>query len=183
VLSFTYPVADRYLFLPSVAMVILIAWGLIAGAEQFGRRGLAVALVLLGVLGVLWGQATLAYLSEWRDPRSVWYAATAKSSDPQVYYNLGWHYLDVAARLGAEPRGTPLSDEEARRLALSVWADHPKLGGLLEEWMEVQRGGPIEKAFQEHLRTLAWDDLDRAISLRGAARNAGSLLPPRSNPP
>ena len=120
-LSFSHPVTDRYLYFPSVAAVILIAWGVIVAGERLGRRGLTGALVLLAVVGFLWGRATLAYLSEWRDPRSVWYAATGKSSDPEAYYNLGSHYQDMAGRLGATPRGTPLSEAEAERLASSVW--------------------------------------------------------------
>jgi tetratricopeptide (TPR) repeat protein len=160
-------VTDRYLFFPSVAAVILISWGVIVAAERLGRRGLVGAVLLLAVVGFLWGRTTLAYLSEWRDPRSVWYAATGKSSDPDVYYNLGWQYLDRAARLGATPRGTPLSEAEAERLASSVWGGDPRLAGLLAEWAEGQRGGPVEKSFQDHLRTLAWDALDRALLTRG----------------
>ena len=167
VLSFTHPVTDRYLYFPSVAAVILIAWGVIVGGERLGRRGLVGAAVLLAVVGVLWGRGTLAYLSEWSDSRSVWYAATGKSSDPDLYYNLGWHYLDKAARLGAAPRASPLTEAEAHRLASSVSEGDPRLAGLLGEWGEGQRGGPVEKAFQDHLRALAWDDLDRALLMKG----------------
>ena len=104
VLSFAYPVADRYLFFPSVAEVILIAWGVIAAGERL-RRGavLATALPLI-VIASLWARTTLAYVTEWRDPRSVWYGATAKSSDPLVFYNLGWQYLDISAGLGKSAR-------------------------------------------------------------------------------
>src|SRR5205085_399006 len=78
VLSFIHPVADRYLFFPSVGFVILIAWWALTVGEQYGRRGViaSAALLLLGL--VLWGRATLVYLSEWQDPRSVWYAAAQK---------------------------------------------------------------------------------------------------------
>jgi len=72
VLSFSHPVTDRYLFFPSVGAVILIAWGLISAGKRLGRRGLIVAAAILTVIGILWGRTTLAYVAEWRDPRSVW---------------------------------------------------------------------------------------------------------------
>ena len=39
VLPFSYPVADRYLFLPSVGAVILIAWLLIKATESLAHGG------------------------------------------------------------------------------------------------------------------------------------------------
>jgi tetratricopeptide (TPR) repeat protein len=69
----------------------------------------------------------------------------------------------MAGRLGATPRGTPLSEAEAERLASSVWGGDPRLAGLLAEWAEGQRGGPVEKSFQDHLRTLAWDAFEQRL--------------------
>jgi hypothetical protein len=167
VLSFTHPVSDRYLFLPSVAAVILIAWGVIVAGERLGRRGWVGVTIVLVAVGLLWGRATLAYLAEWGDPRSVWYAATSKSSDPEVYYNLGWYYLDKAAGLGVAPRKSPLPEAEARDLASAVWTGDARLPALLAEWSGGKRGGPVEKTFQEYLQTLAWEALDRALLTRG----------------
>jgi len=167
VLSFSHPVTDRYLFFPSVAAVIFIAWGLISAGKWLGRRGSIAAVVILAVIGVLWGRATLAYVAEWRDPRSVWYAATLKSSDPATAQNLGSYYLGVADRLGAKPMGSPLSDAEARSLAAVVWSGDPRLPALLAEWSAGQRGGPTEKAFQSALRSLAWDAFERSLSVKG----------------
>jgi hypothetical protein len=155
VLAFNHPVADRYLYFPSVATVILLAWGVIVALERFGRMGVVAAVVLLTVVGVLWGRATLGYLAEWRDPRSVWYAATAKSPEPEAYYNLGSHYQDAAGGLGSPPRGVPLSDAQAERLASAVWASDDRLTGLLAEWREGQKTGALGKEFQSHLRALA----------------------------
>jgi tetratricopeptide (TPR) repeat protein len=168
ILSFVHPVTDRYLFFPSVAAVILIAWGAIAAGEKLGRRGVLGAVVLLAAITMFWGWATLAYLAEWRDPRSVWYAATGKSSDTDVYYSIGAHYLNEAERLGTTPRGTSLPEAEARGLASAVWAGDPRLPALLAEWTGAQRGGPVEKQFQDHLRTLAWDELERSLRSKGA---------------
>jgi protein O-mannosyl-transferase len=167
VLSFSHPVTDRYLFFPSVGAVILIAWGLISAGKLLGRRGLIAAAVILIAIGAFWGRTTLGYVAEWRDPRSVWYAATSKSSDPATAQNLGSYYLGVADRLGPKPTGPPLSEAEARSLAAVVWSGDPRLPALLAEWSAGQRGGPIEREFQSALRSLAWDAFERSLSVKG----------------
>jgi len=167
VLLFMHPVTDRYLFFPSVGAAILIAWGIITAGERLRRGGLIGARAVLAAITILWGVKTLAYVREWRDPRSVWYAATAKSSDPEAYYNLGSHYQDVAGRLGTKPRGAPLTEPDARRLASAVWAGDPRLPALFAEWAGGQHDGPLEKAFRAHLRTLAWDAFEQRVRTKG----------------
>src|SRR4029077_2066566 len=166
-LAFEHPVTDRYLFFPSVAAVILIVWALIKTSERFGRRGLFVGIGLLAIISIAWTRTTLAYLAEWRDPRSVWYGATQKSSDPDAYYNLGSHYQDMAGRLGKTQRGAPLPKEEAKTLAAAVWAGDPRLAKLLSEWQQGQQGGPIEQEFKHHLRRLAYDAYEQRIRNKG----------------
>ena len=166
-LAFQHPVTDRYLFFPSVAAVILIAWALIKTSERFGRRGLFAAIGLLAIISIAWTRTTLAYLGEWRDPRSVWYGATQKSSDSDTYYNLGSYYQDMAGRLGKTQRGAPLPKEKAETLAATVWAGDPRLPQLLSEWQQKQQGGPIEQEFKHHLRRLAWDAYEQRIRNKG----------------
>jgi protein O-mannosyl-transferase len=166
-LAFEHPVTDRYLFFPSVAAVILIAWALIKASEPFGRRGLFAAIALVAIISIAWTRTTLAYLGEWRDPRSVWYGATHKSSDSDAYYNLGSHYQDMAGRLGKRQRGAPLPKGEAERLAAAVWAGNPRLPQLLSEWQQGQQGGPIEQEFKHHLRRLAYDAYEQRIRNKG----------------
>ena len=165
-LSFFHPVADRYLFFPSVAAVILLAWGIIVCGERFGRRGLIGAAAVLGIIAMLWAWATLTYLREWHDPRSVWYLAAQKSSDPYGYWNLGIYYQDIADGLGTK-RAARLSGQEAQRVASGIWAGDPRLPALLAEWNKGQQRGPIEGQFQDHLRALAWAAFDRALITRG----------------
>jgi len=167
VLSFLHPVADRYLFFPSVAFVILIAWWAIIIGEQHGRRGITASAVLLLLAVVLWGRATVVYLSEWHDPRSVWYKAVQKSPDPDVYHMLGAQYLNLAQRLGVKPRGDRLPETEARRLAATVWEANPQLPALLAEWTKGQHGGQVEEVFQRHLWTLAWDAFENSLHAKG----------------
>ena len=167
VLSFAYPVADRYLFFPSIAAAVLIAWGVMTMGERFGRQGLIVAVILLLALGSMWARTTLTYVSEWRDPRSVWYAASAKSSDSLVFYNLGWNYLDISAGLGKSARKPRPSEADLQRLASAVWGSDPRLPALLSEWSQGQRGGAIETEFQHHLRMLAQQGFDSALAAKG----------------
>ena len=169
-LAFQHPVTDRYLFFPSVAAVILIAWGFIKTSERFGRRGLFAAIGLLAIITIAWTRTTLAYLGEWRDPRSVWYGATQKSSDSDAYYNLGSYYQDTAGRLGKTQRGAPLPKEKAETLAAAVWAGDPRLPQLLSEWQQKQQGGPIEQEFQASSATA------RVGCLRAADSKQGNTL-------
>ena len=167
VLSFAYPVADRYLFFPSAAAAVLIAWGVMTVGERLGRQGSIGAVILLLALGSMWARTTITYISEWRDPRSVWYAASAKSSEPLVFYNLGWQYLDISAGLGKSARKPRPSEADLQRLASAIWESDPRLPALLSEWSQGQRGGAIETEFQHHLRSLAQQGFDSALSAKG----------------
>ena len=167
VLSFIHPVADRYLFFPSVAFVILIAWWVSIIGEQHGRRGIIGSVVLLLLAMVLWGRATMSYLGEWQDPRSVWHKAVQKSSDADVYHMLGAQYLNLSERIGVKPRRDRLPETEARRLAAAVWESNPQLPALLAEWSKGQRGGPVEEVFQRDLWALAWDAFEKSLHAKG----------------
>ncbi len=151
VLPFSYPVTDRYLLLPSVGAVILIAWLLIKAADHLHRWKVAAATTLVAAVSFIWLTKTLDYLSEWRDPRSVWFAATRKSDDVHLCYELGWEYREKAASFGMHPRNAPLPPEEAKHYASVVWKDDPQLPKLLAELAENQHSGPVEKAFKEYL--------------------------------
>ena len=167
-LSFVHPVSDRYLFFPSVALVILIAWAIIsAGEKLLKRKGMYVSIVLLLIVAILWALATLNYLSEWRDSRSVWYSAMDKSTDPDVPYSLGGYYLTVAGRLGTTPRGGAFTKEETTRIASAIWAQNPKLQNLLSEWEKGQHGGETEKEFQNYLWTLTSENFEKALKTKG----------------
>ena len=167
VLSFTYPISDRYLFLPSVAATILVSWIVFKAFERLGQRGLISASLLLLIIAFLWGKKTSDYISEWCDPRSVWYAAKEKSSDTQVYYNLGWNYMDKAARFGKIVRKAPLPESEAKKFASVVWKNDSRLPGLLSELSTNKHNGLIEKDFQEYLQTFAWENFEQAIAKKG----------------
>jgi hypothetical protein len=168
ILPFSYPVADRYLFLPSVGAVILIAWLLIKATDHLHQWKVAVATMLVMVVSFVWLTKTIGYLSEWRDPRSVWFAATRKSDDFHLFYELGWEYREKAASFGLHPRNAPLPPEEAKHYASVVWKDDPRLSQLLIELAENEHGGPIEKKFKEDLLAKAGENFDEAVTRKGA---------------
>jgi tetratricopeptide (TPR) repeat protein len=107
-------------------------------------------------------------LSEWRDPRSVWFAATRKSGDVHLYYELGWEYREKAASFGIHPRNAPLPLEGAKHYASVAWKDDPRLPKLLAELAENQHSGPVEKAFKEYLLAKAEENFDEAVRSKGA---------------
>ena len=168
VLPFSYPVADRYLFLPSVGVVILIAWLLIKATSHLHTWKIAAATTLVAAVSFIWLTKTVDYLSEWRDPQSVWFAATRKSQDVHLYYELGWEYREKAASFGMQRRNAPLPPEEAKNYASAVWNDDPRLPQLLAELADNQHSGPVEKAFKEHLLSKASENFDEAVTRKGA---------------
>ena len=124
-------------------------------------------MVLVTLVSLVWLEKTVDYLSEWQDPRSVWYAATSKTNDFHVYYELGWEYLDKSAGLGTRPRNPPLPIEQSRRLASLIWRDDARLAQLLAELSTDQHTGATEKAFKEYLQTEASENFDRALATKG----------------
>jgi hypothetical protein len=167
VLPFAYPVTDRYLFLPSIGAVILIAWLVFKFTDYLPKWKVAAATTLVAVVSLVWLGKTVDYLSEWQDPRSIWYAATRKTNDFHAYYELGWEYLDKSARLGTRPRSPSLPVEQSKQLASLVWRDDARLAQLLSELSTDRHTGPTENAFKEYLQTKAAENLDRALATKG----------------
>jgi hypothetical protein len=145
VLPFSYPVTDRYLLLPAVGAVILIAWLLIKATDHLHRWKVAAATTLVTAVSFIWLTKTVDYLSEWRDPRSVWFAATRKSDDVHLCYELGWEYREKAASFGIHPRNAPLPPEEAKHYASVVWKDDPRLPKLLLNWQRTSIADRLRK--------------------------------------
>jgi len=166
VLPFSYPVTDRYLFLPSTGAVILIAWLVFKTTDHLPKWNVAAAAALVTVVSLVWLAKTVDYLSEWQDPRSVWYAATRKTYDFHVYYELGWEYLDKSSRLGTAVRNPPLPPEQSKQLASLVWRDDARLPQLLSELSTDRHTGPTENAFKEYLQTQASENFDRALATK-----------------
>jgi hypothetical protein len=176
VLQFSYPVTDRYLFLPSAGAVILIAWLVFKVTDHLPKWNVFAATALVAVVSLIWLKKTVDYLAEWQDPRSVWYAATHKTNDFHVYYELGWEYLDKSARLGTRLRNPPLPAEQSKQLASLVWRDDARLLQLFSDLSANQHTGPAENAFKEYLQTKASENFDHALATKGEHLMPGLFL-------
>lgn len=165
VLSFTHPVTDRYMFFPSVAGVILIAWVLFHLTKKVSRYSLVAFAVMTLVLASLWTSKTLNYLAEWNDPRSVWHAAMQKSSDPTISQNLGSYYVELARRIGDSTQSA--SVEDLRRLAPIVWKNDQRLSKLNAEIASGQASGQMHKEFKDQIMSLAWDAFQKTLQTKG----------------
>src|SRR5262249_39400595 len=148
VLPFSYPVTDRYLFLPSIGAVILIAWLVFKFTDHLPKWKVTAATTLVAVVSLVWLGKNVNYLLAWQDPRSIWYAATRKTNDFQVYYELGWEYLDKSSTFRTTARNFPLPVEQSKQLASLVWRDDVRLPQLLSELSADQHTGPTENAFK-----------------------------------
>lgn len=117
-------VADRYLYVPSVASCLLLAWALTGLAEQ---RRLAVRWPALAIaaLSLVWAAMAVPYTRVWTDNLAFWSDVTAKGpSDALPYRELGTALIErgrltdaqralqqaVAARGTAEGRGMTYSN-------------------------------------------------------------------------
>src|SRR5947207_12366449 len=168
VLPFSYPVTDRYLFLPSIGAVILIAWLVFKATDHLPKWNVAAATAVVIVVSFVWFKKTVDYLAEWQDPRSIWFPATRKTNDFHVYYELGWEYLDKSASLGTSVRNPRLPVEQSKQLASLLWREDARLPKLLSELSAGQHAGPTENAFKEYLQTKASENFDRALATKGS---------------
>jgi len=152
ILPFSYPVTDRYLLLPSVGAVILIAWLLIRATDHLHRWKLAAATTLVTVISFIWLAKTLDYLSEWRDPRSLWFAATQKSDDVHLCYELGWEYREKAATLEC-------TEEMVRclrkKLNITLLLFGKMIPGFRNCWLNWQRTS-IADRLRKSLKDICW---------------------------
>jgi 4-amino-4-deoxy-L-arabinose transferase-like glycosyltransferase len=170
ILSFEDPVTDRYLFLPSVGVAVLAAWGLVRLAQLPDVRWRILGGLLYAALLAVHAARTLGYLAEWRDPRSVWFAAAEKSNDYQVQLNLGIHYQDLSDQLTLRNAAVV---EPSLRLAPLVWDDAARVERLAAELSSSKFDGPETTAFVADLRALALPHLETARELRGAKLEPG----------
>jgi hypothetical protein len=166
-LSFVVPVTDRYLFLPSVGVCILladIAAGL-AGRVKWARWlfwGLFVA------LAVVCGRKTSAYVDEWRDPRSVWYGAHLKTKNSQVSQFLGEIYQTAGDRVDNFVRtGAALEVTNETRLAETVLNDGSAADRLRAEWQHTSPAKTNSVAYRDVLWNLAWEEYKESLAHRG----------------
>jgi hypothetical protein len=166
-LGFIVPITDRYLFLPSVGVCLLLA-ELAAGLEGRLARARWFVWALLAGLGAVWGAKTWTYLAEWRDPRSVWYGAHLKTRNSQVQQFLGEVYQNAGDRVNSFVRsGTPLQLTNELPFAQAVLGDAAGVERLRAEWTGVSPVRTNSTAYRDQLWDFAWRRFEESVARRG----------------
>jgi hypothetical protein len=190
-LSFIVPITDRYLFLPSVGICILLAD--LAGSCLPSARKTSLATAFapyqVGIAGILlltacvWGAKTWNYLQEWSDPRSVWYGAHLKTKSSQVSQFLGEVYQTAGDRVNefiTSGKAADVTNEFL--LAEAVLADPAQAEALRNEWIGHSSGRTNSLGYRDELWKLAWNQYSESLIHRGTLStpnlfmNRGRLL-------
>jgi tetratricopeptide (TPR) repeat protein len=167
--------ADRFVYLPLIGLLVLIVWPAAEWLEGSGRRrgaaALAMAVVLAALTAVTWGQT-----ATWRDSLTLWQRALAIDPRNQVAHaNLGVEHLrrqDLAAarRHSAEAaRLGPSFVEPRLNLALIAMREgHPEEARqFIEAAARLWPGAPaVVRATAEHW--IREREFDLAILALGA---------------
>jgi tetratricopeptide (TPR) repeat protein len=152
--------ADRYAYIPTIGLYIILAGGLMELGEARARR---VAIVLSALVFLVFALVTPRQVAVWRDGTTLFEHALAVTEDNYLaHYNLGTRLL----------RGTPARVADARpHLEAAVRLDprhpgaHLNLGAV--HWLE-GRLAEASRSFEASLR-LDPSDPEAHLSL-GAAR-------------
>ena len=167
-LSFLTPITDRYLFLPSVGLCLLLAGIKPRNTPNTPKWTELLRWVGLALILTVWSWKTWDYVSQWRDPRSVWYFAAAKSPSPQAYEYSGEVYHDAADRLGEFIQSSKYPNQTNDvLLARAVLGDSLELERLSAEWSGASPARTNSLAYREQLWSLAWDQYQQAVARRG----------------
>jgi hypothetical protein len=167
VLNFIVPITDRYLFLPSVGVCILLA-DFAMGRPGATRNIRTVGLILLSGIGLVWAAKTAAYLAEWRDPRSIWYGAHLKTRNSEVSRFLGEVYHEAGDRIdGFIKSGTALRVSNETVLVQAVLGNTVRAEALQKEWLAGNRAGTNSSGYRDLLWRSAWEQYQQSLANRG----------------
>ncbi len=188
VLNFIVPITDRYLFLPSVGVCLLLAQSASEVAGK-GQRARWLGYALLAGIAIAWSAKTSNYINEWRDPRSVWYGAHLKTKNPQVFQFLGEIYHNAGERIDNFIKsGAGVSPTNEIQLAQAVLNDTTLTEQLRDEWSGITPARTNSLIYRDRLWSLAWDQYEEAVLRRGTLSapnlfmNRGRLLVSQGKP-
>ncbi len=165
-LSFIVPITDRYLFLPSVGVCILLADVGVGLADRW-KRAPWLAWGLIAAVCGSWGFATWNYAAEWADPRSVWYGAHLKTRNSQVFQFLGEVYQNAGERVDGFVKTGSKAVTNDIPLARSVLADEARVIQLRDEWNSTPPMRTNSLAYRDLLWGLAWEQYEQSLARRG----------------
>ncbi|HZI15995.1 MAG TPA: tetratricopeptide repeat protein, partial [Myxococcus sp.] len=161
--------AERYLYLPSVGFVLLVAAGLRGGLERWPGHARAMALATGGVLAVS-AALTVASVPMWRDDQTLWEAmAEAVPGRPLIHARLGSVYLksrrleDAVRELEVAVAGLP-GDFRIRSDLAVAYARTGRLEEALQQLEAAVRLRPDN--------AMAWHNLGLALRRAGRPEQA-----------
>ncbi len=176
VLSFLVPITDRYLFLPSVGVCILLAF-VASDLARHWPRFRQVFWILPVCLGVVWCVKTWNYMNEWRDPRSVWYGAHFKTKNPEVAQFLGEIYHNAGDRMRDFAKsGAALNVTNELKLAQAVLNDPAVVAQLQSEWLGSVSTRTNSTSYRDRLWKSAWEQYQSALANRGLVSTPNLFL-------
>jgi len=182
VISFVVPITDRYLFLPSVGICLLLA-NVAGGLAQRLPKARWLCWTLLAFVGAAWSAQTWSYVKEWRDPRSVWYGAHLKTKNSQVSQFLGEIYQGAGDRMNDFVKsGAALQATNEAKFARAVLSDVARVERLQSEWRSSAPNRTNSITYRDELWQLAWDQYQESAAHRGTLSapnlymNRGRLL-------
>jgi hypothetical protein len=182
VISFVVPITDRYLFLPSVGVCLLLPQ-LVFSLSQGFRKAQWLAWPLLALVAVVWAAQTWSYVEEWRDPRSVWYGAHLKTKNSQVAQFLGEVYQGVGDRMNDFVKSkVALQTTNETIFAQAVIGDSARVQRLQSEWLNATSSRTNSIAYRDELWRFAWHQYQNSAERRGTLSapnlfmNRGRLL-------
>ena len=159
--------ADRYAYVPDVALALLVGG---VAAAAWTRAGAGVAVVSCAMLGLL-GVASHRQAGYWRDSVTLWTrAATLDPRNDVALYNLALAQIEAGDEEGAASRLREtlalVPDHQPARSAL----DAIELRGLEREAAKAAEGWRLDEAIELYSRVLAKDGARmRARASRGMA--------------
>jgi hypothetical protein len=181
-LGFIVPITDRYLFLPSVGVCLLVVFGARSISQRLPKVPWVGWLLPVG-LATVWGFQTGRYIQEWRDPRTVWYGAHLKVKTAHVFEYLGDVYQEAGERINNFIKSrTPLQVTNELRMAKAELGDSKSVEPLRAEWLGAAPTLTNSMAYRDRLWNSAWEHYQSAAARRGTIStpnlfmNRGRLL-------
>lgn len=177
--SGSHLVAERYAYLPGVALALLLG-GVAAAAVRAGhavpsrRAGVAALLVVLAVALAGWAAVAWRHSASWRDTLTFWQVSLA--ADPECrlcVLNLAGEYFNA---------GRPVEAEAWARRAIPLWpgrgTPHHRLGAAL---LVQGRDAEAERELREAIRLApglgeAHRELGRLYARQGRTAEAATAL-------
>jgi protein O-mannosyl-transferase len=162
-------IADRYTYIPSIGLLVLMAWGVPELVSGWRGAEVAVRAVAIGVI-IAWMATTRHQLQYWANSISLFEHAIAVTSDNYIAQN----------NLGAALRATGKLEQAAPHFqeAIRIWPQYPEANKNLGDILA--RTGRFDEAVHHYQQALqkrpdwaeAHNNLGTALAMQGSTEEA-----------